>query len=195
MDHSGNSLQSRQVNSVAQLSERFSSSAQYHHAPNGSEARSVETLRASAVQVQFNNNAEIFSPGQARHTILNETTRNQVDLSIERSNVLSTHQKHWEETIRKKLVASSLPEPSNDLGAIRTRDINAEYQSLLKAHQMQQSSIHTRYTSHIEKTRKSGITLSDSFTRSGQPSNEVKFQRPVINQRSSEKAKDKCRTR
>ncbi len=168
MDNAAASKPHTQSLSSVKLSGQFSSSVQYSYAQNGSGSRPLETGRASAVQVEFNNKAEIFSSDQARHTLFNETARSQVDLSIRRSNALKAHQKQWEETIRKKLAARSLPEPTNDLGAIRNRDINEEYQSLLKAHRIQQNAIQRRFTSYIETTRQSGITLSDSFTRSSQ---------------------------
>jgi len=145
-----------------------------------------------AVHVSFNNNVEAFTPSQVRNTSFKHTVQNELALKNEKTQVLYSNQKNWEQNIRKKLVAKAFPEPTNDMMHIRNRNINSEYSDRLKAHQNAQHHIQVRFDQQITNVRASGETLSKNFEK---PTHQKGYERPKIRRPKKAQTRDKGRAR
>ncbi|VAX06531.1 hypothetical protein MNBD_ALPHA03-1198 [hydrothermal vent metagenome] len=147
---------------------------------------------APSVHVSFNNNVEALSPSQVKSTSFKHTVQSELALKNEKTQVLHSNQKNWEQNVRKKLVAKAFPEPSNDLMHIRNRNINSEYQEWFKTHQNAQQHIQVRFDQQITNVRDSGKTLSKSFEK---PAHQKGYQRPNIRKPKKVPTREKSRSR
>lgn len=160
-------------------------------------------------QVTFDFNSSVttsYFPREKR-AVFHQTVDRELALKIEQSKTFSANQINWEDSVRKKLEASIFPEPTNDLGAVRNRNINLEYQALLQRHQYNQVIVHQNFNNKINDTRRTGNTLSDSFAggASDPPHSPEKltqrhnstsnYQRPIIHQNIKTHSKTKSRER
>lgn len=140
------------------VQESFNHDAAADHSVTAEHAAETETAMEAA---------QALEPG----TDFETTTTMQVDLSIERYDVLDAHDERWNRE-RDRLTAKPVEAPSLDLGGDSGRSIQKEYTERRNLWEAHRDSINRLFDRQVADVRALGTTMSDHFQDASEPAPE-----------------------